>query len=190
LSELTPHPTALVRPHPSAGPAGRAALIARTHERLRQYAHWKLKGFPVVARWGQTDDVLQNALLRLYRALEAVPLEDADHFYHLAELQIIRELHDLAKRHRGPHGIGANHRTDPDGEKVAGAPDRAGEPSSVAEWEEFHRAVEALPDEEREVFQLLWYVGLTQEEAAEVLEVHVRTVKRRWQRARRGLGEK
>ena len=83
-----------------------------------------LKFFPVVARWEQTDDVLQNALVRLCRALEAAPPEDARHFYHLAELQIRRELLDLANRYRGPHGIGNSHHTDPAGEKLAGATDR------------------------------------------------------------------
>ena len=119
--------------------------------------------------------------------LEAAPPEDARHFYHLAELQIRRELLDLANRYRGPHGIGANHHTDPAGEKLAGATDRRGEPSSAAQWREFHRTVESLPDEEREVFGLLWYNGLTQDQAAEVLGVSVRTVKRRWQRARLSL---
>ena len=31
-----------------------------------------LRDYPRVGRWEQTDDVLQNALLRLWRALEDV----------------------------------------------------------------------------------------------------------------------
>jgi len=50
-------------------------------------------------------------------------------------------------------------------------------------WSEFHEHVEKLPDDEREVMDLLWYQGLTQEEAAAVLKVSDRTVKRRWQSA-------
>jgi DNA-directed RNA polymerase specialized sigma24 family protein len=38
--------------------------------------------------------------------------------------------------------------------------------------------------EEREAFDLLFYQGLTQAEAATVLEVSERTIKRRWQAAR------
>jgi RNA polymerase sigma-70 factor (ECF subfamily) len=41
-----------------------------------------------------------------------------------------------------------------------------------------------LPDKEREVFNLLWYEGLSQQEAASVLSIDVRTVKRHWQSAR------
>ena len=54
----------------------------------------------------------------------------------------------------------------------------------MAAWAEFHRQAELLPDEEREVFDLLWYQGLSQSEASELLQVSERTVKRRWQSAR------
>jgi RNA polymerase sigma-70 factor (ECF subfamily) len=54
----------------------------------------------------------------------------------------------------------------------------------VASWTEFHRQVDALPCEARETFDLLWYQGLTQAEAAEVLGVSEPTVKRRWRAAR------
>ena len=52
------------------------------------------------------------------------------------------------------------------------------------EWTEFHEQIEALPEEEREVFNLVWYQQLTHEQAAEVLGVTTRTVRRRWQDAR------
>jgi RNA polymerase sigma-70 factor (ECF subfamily) len=55
-------------------------------------------------------------------------------------------------------------------------------------WSEFHAQVDGLPREERDVFDLLWYQGLTQAEAAAVLEISLRTVKRRWLAARVGLG--
>jgi DNA-directed RNA polymerase specialized sigma24 family protein len=46
-----------------------------------------------------------------------------------------------------------------------------------------------LPDQERELFGLLWYEGLTQEEAANVLGASLRTVKRWWQSARLKLAD-
>jgi RNA polymerase sigma factor (sigma-70 family) len=54
-------------------------------------------------------------------------------------------------------------------------------------WGDFHDKVEALPDEEREVVELLWYQDLPQHEAAEVLGVDPSTVKRRWRAARQKL---
>ena len=41
-----------------------------------------------------------------------------------------------------------------------------------------------LPDEEREVFDLIFYQELSQADAAELLDVSVRTVKRRWRSAK------
>ncbi len=63
-------------------------------------------------------------------------------------------------------------------------PTASGEPTTLLEWSEFHEWVDSLPDDEREVFDLLWYQQLTQEQAAEVLGVTTRTIRRRWQDAR------
>jgi RNA polymerase sigma-70 factor (ECF subfamily) len=60
----------------------------------------------------------------------------------------------------------------------------AEEPATLEGWARFHEQVEALPGEEREVFNLLWYEGLSQGEVAALLGVGLRTVKRRWQKAR------
>jgi len=131
----------------------------------------------LVRRWEQTDDVLQNSMMRLYRALAEVIPESLRHFYSLAGVQIRRELLDLAKHHA---------RLDDHAEQRAESEkgDDSDDPCNLAEWTEFHRQVEALPDDEREVFNLLWYGELTQAEAAEVLGIAVRTVIRRWQAAR------
>jgi RNA polymerase sigma-70 factor (ECF subfamily) len=47
-------------------------VIAHTCDRLRKLTRKMLKGYPGVGRWSQTDDVLQNAMLRLHRALADV----------------------------------------------------------------------------------------------------------------------
>ena len=67
---------------------------------------------------------------------------------------------------------------------AAEASDLTHEPSRLAVWTEFHRQVADLPEEDREVFDLLWYQGLTQAEAAAVLGISERTVSRRWISAR------
>jgi RNA polymerase sigma factor (sigma-70 family) len=168
----------------------RAGLISHACHRLERLTRRMLRSFPQLRRWEQTDDVLQNALLRLHRALAEVRPQSARHFYNLAALEIRRELLDLAKHHFGPAGDGTMHHTDGDGR----APDDAGgslaersasgEPATLEAWSHFHQQAELLPPEEREIFDLLWYQGLSQDEAAAVLGVTVRTVKRRWQRAR------
>ena len=52
------------------------------------------------------------------------------------------------------------------------------------------RAIEGLPEDEREVFELVRIQGLTHAEAAEVLGVSVKTVQRRLNRARLLLAER
>jgi RNA polymerase sigma-70 factor (ECF subfamily) len=184
----TAGPTAALVARLRAGdPAARDALVGHACDRLRHLTSRMLKGYPGVGRWEQTDDVLQGALIRLDRALKATVPQSARHFYHLAALQIRRELLDLAAKHAGPEGTGANHQTDGSGAALGGAADPSGGPSSVADWAEFHHAVDRLPAVDREVFGLLWYGGLSQEEAADVVGVSVRTVKRRWQAARLAL---
>ena len=136
-----------------------------------------LRGYPSLRCWEQTDDVFQNAMLRLYRALVDVMPDSLAHFYNLAGQQIRRELLDLAKHHARQDGQQEKWRQQQRQEL-------SDEPSSLVEWTEFHRQVEALPDEERQVFSLIWYEELSQGEAAKVLGLSVRTVIRRWQSAR------
>lgn len=166
--------------------AAHDALLDHACDRLLKLTRKMLRGYPQLRRWEQTDDVCQNAMLRLHRALEQVELESVRHFFNLAAVQIRRELLDLAKHHFGPQGRGANHHTDgqpadDDGGSIHASPQ---EPTSLEDWSEFHGQVEALPDEEQEVFNLIWYDGLTQPEAAQALDISLRTVKRRWQSAR------
>ena len=171
--------------------SAREALLRCARDRLALLAHKMLRGFPAVRRWDETDDVLQNSMIRLDRALLAVAPATIQDFFRLAATQIRRELIDLARRYSGPEGLGANCESwgqgDLDGESngpAAKAADLSGEPSRIAIWTEFHQRVGELGEEDREVFDLLWYQGLTQSQAAAVLDVTERTVSRRWIAAR------
>lgn len=167
------------------------ALLHHACDRLLRLTRKMFHGYPALRRWEQTDDVYQGAMVRLHRALAGVQVESVRHFFNLAAVQVRRELLDLAKHHLGPHGLGTNHHTDgqaPDDEGGS-LHDSAAEPEDVSGWGEFHAQVEKLPDDELEVVNLLYYEGLTQEEAAKVLGVSLRTVKRRWQSARLRLHE-
>jgi RNA polymerase sigma factor (sigma-70 family) len=159
------------------------ALLSYNCERLTSLTHRMLGDFRRVRRWAETADVLQNALLRLVGALRDVKPQTPREFLRLATLQIRRELLDLARRFFGPHGVGANHDSaaaGPEGPSAENEADHSNEPSDLAQWSELHQQINELPDEEREVVDLLFYQGLSQAEAAEVLNVSVRTVQRRW----------
>src|SRR5207302_10821651 len=131
--------------------------------------------------------VLQTALTRLCRALQQVQPAGVREFFALATTQIRRELIDLARHYSGPENLAAHHESwaaDPGQPHVS--PDHSdltNDPAALTDWCEFHVQVAALPDEEREVFGLIFYQGMTQDDAADVLGVAVRTVQRRWQAA-------
>jgi RNA polymerase sigma-70 factor (ECF subfamily) len=166
----------------------RRTIIETTCERLRRMAHRMMRRFPGIGRWSDTDDVLQNALIRLHRSLFVVRPESARKYYGLAAVELRRELLDLTRSLFGPEGIGTNH--DSDGGKLAKLVSEEQEPDTIIEWTEFHEQVERLPDSEREVFGLIFYDGLTQSQVGKVLGLSLTTVKRRWQTARMWLKDK
>jgi RNA polymerase sigma-70 factor (ECF subfamily) len=173
--------------------SARDDLVKIARERLSRLARKMLRSYPVVRRWEQTDDVLQNAALRLCRSLEAVKPESVRSFINLAAVQIRRELIDLARHYGGPHGPGRHHAS-PDRSDGSGGPPDPGtdtdDPARLADWTEFHVQVEALPAEEREVCDLLWYQGLPQAEAAALMGITERVVRYRWRAARLQLHER
>jgi RNA polymerase sigma-70 factor (ECF subfamily) len=192
--------TVLQRLLEQLGPADEATfarardrLLEHANGQLEKLAHAMLRRYPRLRRWEQTGDVLQNAALRLHRALTQVRPASVRDFFALAATQIRRELIDLTRHHFGPLGDAAHHDTDPGAEAGDGFVDNAracgGEPSTLLDWADFHEKVERLPAAEREALDLLWYEGLTQKEAAAVLGVTEKTVKNRWRRAKLLLQE-
>jgi DNA-directed RNA polymerase specialized sigma24 family protein len=115
----------------------------------------------------------------------------------LMATQIQRELIDLARKHSGPHSWASNHDTnagqiDRDGVcrvDEAEAKDSAEETIPLERWEEFHAAIEGLPGDLREVFRMVWYLGLDREAAAKAMGCSVRTLGRMWQEAREQVGK-
>lgn len=164
----------------------RERLLDLACERLHKLTRTMLAGFPTVRRWEETDDVFVNALMRLHRSLDAVHLESPRHFFNLAATQIRRELLDLKKHYYGPQGLGENYHTDHQPADDSGGKLAALEEVSenLDRWEALHEAVGQLPDEPREVFNLVHYQGLPQERVASILGIALSTVKRRWQDAK------
>lgn len=163
----------------------RDALIELAVGRLHRLARRMLGGFPRLRRWEDTDDVAQGAAMRLWSALRVDAPADPSGFFRLAATVIRRELIDLTRHHLGPEGGGANFAS------AAGTPpdpaDTTQDPARLARWAEFHNRIAGLPDDDRELFDLLWYQGLTLDEAATVMGSTERTVRRRWRDARTRL---
>jgi RNA polymerase sigma factor (sigma-70 family) len=172
----------------------RNELVLRTYNRLTHLARRMLNDFPGLRREVETGDVLHSAMPALMKALDDVHPGSGVHFLRLGARCIRRHLLDLRRHYYGPFGIAANRDTvgrphdDAGGALHVSSPESDG-PRSLGEWEDFHKAVEALPDEVRAVVDLHWYQEMTQAEVAAVLGVDVRTVKRRWRAARISLAK-
>lgn len=166
-------------------------LIAVASGRLMKITRRMLRSYPHLRRWEQTDDVFQEAALRLYRSLSDVRPDSVRGFFGLASTQIRRTLIDLARHYFGAVGLGAKHEST----SSSGSGDIAGRPlenesvETLDMWARFHASVESLPEEERETFSLIWYGGATQKQAAAVIGVSERTIKRRFYSARIQLAQ-
>ena len=135
-----------------------------------------LRRFPDVHRWEDTSDVFQNVLIRLDRALRAR-----------------RSTPRTTSSGWPPATSAGNSSTWPasPGPELPSAvaapadpPDSTDDPYQLALWHEVHTRIDGLPDDDRRLFDLLYYQGLSQPEAAVLLNVPLRTLKRNWQTVR------
>ena len=164
----------------------RQELLAGTYERLRLLARQMLRReFPRLEYLHQSASVVHRAALRLWQALTTVRPASVREFFNLAARQMRWVQLDLARR-RPDRPLEEDRGSDGSGGGLVAPPE---DPEALEAWESFHHQVAKLPDAEREVFELVWYHGLTQAEAAGVLNVHPREVSRRWLRARLRLIE-
>jgi RNA polymerase sigma-70 factor (ECF subfamily) len=175
--------------------SARDDLFAFARSRLTSLAHLMRGDFRSVGMLEDSDDVCQGACIRLNRALIALKPTCAVDFFRLAALQIRRELIDLARawirRNERLHGIDVS-----PGEAVDSGPslvdlveESADSPSQLAMWSEFHAIVERLPELERLAFELSWYHGLTQIEAAMIMGISERQFRRHFAAARLRLAD-
>jgi RNA polymerase sigma factor (sigma-70 family) len=167
--------------------AAREALLQRVSGRLERLARKMLRRFGRLRRWVEAEDVLQNATLRLLRALQTLQPDSTDRFFGLSAEQVRRELLDLCRRLFGPHGLARHHDSDPGqggrGSRLETFRDPSEEPRELEKWQAFHEQVTRLPAAERAVVDLIYYHGCPRAEAAAVLRVSRQTIHRRWKEA-------
>jgi RNA polymerase sigma factor (sigma-70 family) len=154
-------------------------LIRRTEHRLERLARKMHGSFPGVQPRTPWEDVLQNALIRLTRALEVATPASVRDYYRLAAEQLRRELLDLARalRRRPVVPLVDSDLPDPVADRLA----------DLDLWAALQEAVEHLPVDLREAFSLVFYHGWKQAEIAELLQVSTRQVRRQWAEACRVL---
>jgi RNA polymerase sigma-70 factor (ECF subfamily) len=174
----------------------RRRLLEITRDRLLRHARRFLHGrYARLEPFEQTDDVVQQLYVKI--------LQNQDRFWVKADGEPVRTLAEffghtsawmrdvLCDRLRKAYGRDDNR---PAALPLYGSPSDTGPRHELASstldgeklrrWTEFHEAVARLPDDLRAVFDLLWYQGMSQAEAAALLGIAVPTVKLRWMKAR------
>ena len=163
------------------------ALLDRAVRRLYQLCATMLhRSYPRLTQPPlnlQADELLSAVAERLLKALREIRPRTVRQFFALANQHMRWELNDLARRlDEQPPAVELR-------EGLVPAP--AGSSSGLTpDGRRMLEAIDNLPAEEREAFDLVRVQGLTQVDAARLLGVAAVTVKRRLNRGLRMLTEK
>ena len=164
------------------------ALLDRAVRRLHQLCDALLhRGYPRLARPPlnlQADEMLSAVVERLLKALREARPGTVRQFFALANQHMRWELNDMARRLDKHQPFG-----ELDESAVCAPPECSGSQVSP-NARRILEAIESLPEEEREVFSLVRIQGMAQTEAADLLGVSAKTVRRRLTRCLLLLAEK
>jgi RNA polymerase sigma-70 factor (ECF subfamily) len=162
-------------------------LLERAAGRLRLLcATFLYKSYPRLTRPPvnlETDELLGGVVAGLLTALRTTRPPSVRQFFALACQQMRWQLNDLARRLDKRPAAAALAESG-----VAAPPSSTGSGLSP-DGRRMLGAIEGLPEDEREVFDLVGIQGLTHAEAAAVVGVSEKTVQRRLNRARLLLAE-
>jgi RNA polymerase sigma-70 factor (ECF subfamily) len=152
------------------------ALLDRSVRRLHQLcANLLYRSYPRLTRPPlnlQADEMLSAVVERLLKALRQARPATARQFFALACQHMRWELNDMARRlDEQPAAVEFL-------DEAVPAPASSGSGLSL-EGRRILAAIDGLPEDERETFDLVRIQGMSQTEAAAVLEVSVMTVNRR-----------
>ncbi len=152
------------------------ALIGRSVDRLQLLCRTLLlRNYPRLAKPPlnlQPDEMVSSVVERLLKALPEVRPTTVRQFFALSNRHMRWELNDLARRldKQAPAlGLPGSGVASPDASSSQLGPNTL----------RILAAIESLPDEEREAFDLVRIQGFTQVEAASLLGVSPKTVQRR-----------
>ena len=162
-------------------------LMTRFQERVKALTHQMLLGFPRVRREYGTSVVYSEWCLRIVKAMPKLAFEPPADFLGYAAMQIRWALLDLVEKAKPnilPAVGGPGSGPDPFSEKPD---DMADDPETLAMWGEFHAAVDSTPEDDRRLFDLLFYQGISLKVTSAMLGVPLSTLKCRWQAARARL---
>jgi len=164
--------------------SARKALLERVYHRLCRVAAASFhKEFPRLRGRHDLGSVVDEAWMRLTKALEKTQPASAEEFYGLMFHKVRHVLLDMARRQT------RDDRFAPQGTPNAGRSDTATpydveesthDPARLAFWTEFHREVESLPANQRIVFDFHYFAEFPQAEIARLMDLPPKQVSRLW----------
>lgn len=158
----------------------RRQLVEQAYHRLQALAATILhRSFPEVARRHEVDSILSETWLRLVQALDKVQPPTVADFFRLVAHKMRQVLLDLVESQRR-HSHQQLAETAGQEASTPAAANQTYDPARLAMWTELHEQVEALDPDERTVFEMHYYLGMTQADIARVLGFHPRKVSHLW----------
>jgi RNA polymerase sigma factor (sigma-70 family) len=174
-------------------PLARRELLDRAHHRLVRIASALFqREFRGLQGRHDLESVVDEAWMGLLRALESTQPETAERFFGLIFVKVRHALLQIARRQRrqdGPRDGGPLAGDDLEAREGVDRADSTYEPGRLAILSELHQQVELLPEPEKMVFGLHYYLGLTQVEAAEIMGLAPKQVSRLWLQATKRLAK-
>ena len=162
----------------------RRDLLERAVDRLRRLAAKMLgESFPRLQTEHDLDSVVNETWIRLLQALEQASPPTVQDFFRLAAHKIRQVLLDMADRQtrlgrRETHGLAESASTE-----ASAVEQRTDDQLQLAMWTEFHSRVPKLPDDERQVFEMHYYLEIPQAEISQLTNIAPRQVSRLWIKA-------
>jgi RNA polymerase sigma factor (TIGR02999 family) len=149
-------------------------LLSSVYHQLRKLATFKLAGEPP-GHTLQPTALVHEAWLRLQGGADRT-FHDRTHFFHAAAEAMRRILIDRARRRQRLRHSGGQQRVNADELELAA-------PTNDDRLLAVHEALDRLSAEDplkAEVVKLRFFVGLSDREVAQILDVSERTIERHW----------
>lgn len=167
--------------------SARGELLSRAHLRLVKIASAIFReDFRGLHGRHDVESVVDEAWIGLMKALESARPETVEGFVGLLVVKVRHALLQIARRdrrHEAPRIDGRPDTDDPGSPELFDRADTSNDPGRLAILGELHRQIGLLPEPEKTVFGLHYYLGLSQVEAAQLMGLPPWQVSRLWLRS-------
>jgi RNA polymerase sigma factor (sigma-70 family) len=167
-------------------------LVDLSYSRLTKLVAKALKKFPTLQRSMSPEEIVQSQLLKsIDCAIHEVRPQTAQHLLSLVSRHIRYQLLSLIRKQKiqSERFVSLQNSAGEGVRSFDQIDTRSNEQQKLKKWERFQEKVDELPEDLRTVIDLIYFQGLSQKKAAEVLDVTDRTIRNRINSASEKLKE-